>query len=31
MRVRVWGAVLALAPVVSLAWVVVFDSAKRWN
>jgi hypothetical protein len=31
MRVRIQGAVLALAPVMSLALVVVIESAKRWQ
>ena len=31
MRVRVRGAVLALAPVLALAMVVLVDSAKRWH
>ncbi len=31
MRVRVRGAVVAWAPVLSLALLVVLDSAKRWR
>jgi hypothetical protein len=31
MRVRVRGALLAMAPVLALAIGVLLDSAKRWH